>query len=79
MPEGVFIKEVTKGTAAEKYGIQQGDILTGFDGREIKTMEALQKRLSYYEAGTEVKIVVQRPAEGGYQEKTLSVVLGKKN
>ena len=42
-------------------------------------MEALQKRLSYYEAGTEVKIVVQRPAEGGYQEKTLSVVLGKKN
>lgn len=79
MPEGVFIKEVFDGTAAQQYGIQQGDILTKFDGKEIKTMETLQKRLAYYEAGTEVEIVLQRPQQGGYEEVTVSVVLGKKN
>ncbi len=79
MPEGVFIKEVIKGTAAQQYGIQQGDIITRFDGKEIKTMETLQERLAYYEAGTEVEIILQRQVEGGYKEVTLSVVLGKKN
>ena len=79
MPEGIFVKEVIEGTAAAKHGIQQGDIITEFDGKEIKTMQTLQKRLEYYEAGSEVKVVVQRPAESGYQETTISVVLGNKN
>lgn len=79
MPEGIFVKEVIEGTAAAKHGIQQGDIITEFDGKEIKTMQTLQKRLEYYEAGSEVKVVVQRQAESGYQEMTISVVLGNKN
>lgn len=79
MPEGVFVKEVFKGTAAEQYGIKAGDIITKLDGRDTTTMEALHTRLSYYEAGTQVEIVVQRPVQNGYEEKTISVVLGKKN
>ncbi len=79
MPEGVFIKAITKGTAADQYGLKEGDIITKFDGREVKTMQTLKRRLSYYEAGTEVEVIVQRAAENGYQEKTLKVVLGKMN
>lgn len=79
MPEGVFVKEVFKGTAAEQYGIKAGDIITKLDGRDTTTMEALHTRLSYYEAGAQVEIVVQRPVQNGYEEKTISVVLGKKN
>lgn len=79
MPEGVFVKEVFQGTAAQQYGIKAGDIITKFDGREIATMEALHTRLSYYEAGAQVEIIVQRPMQNGYEEVTLSVVLGKKN
>lgn len=78
MPEGVFIKEVSSGTAADKYGLKRGDIITKFAGREIKSMKALQSRLAYFEAGEEVEIVIQRQSEGEYKEMTLSVVLGKK-
>ncbi len=79
MPEGVFVKEVFKGTAAEQYGIKAGDIITSLDGRNIATMEVLHTRLSYYEAGSQVEIIVQRPMQNGYEEVKLSVVLGKKN
>lgn len=79
MPEGIFITELSRGTAAEKYGLKKGDIITKFDGKEVKSMEALTNRLAYYEAGTEVEVTVQRASEGGYQEQTIPVVLGKKN
>ncbi len=79
MPEGIFVKEVIKGSAADQYGIAAGDIITQFDGKKIKLMETLQSRLAYYEGGQEVEIVLQRPQEGGYKEMTVSVVLGKKN
>lgn len=78
MPLGVFVKEVIKGTAADQYGVQAGDIITKIDGRDIQSSEALLQRLSYYEAGTQVEVVVQRPSQTGYSEVTLSVVLGKK-
>lgn len=79
MPEGIFVKEVIKGSAADQYGIAAGDIITQFDGKKIKLMETLHSRLAYYEGGQEVEIVIQRPQEGGYKEMTVSVVLGKKN
>ncbi len=79
MPEGVFVKEVSQGTAAEKYGLKQGDIITAFDGREVKNMTSLQSMLAYYEAGSEVELTIQRTTDGGeYQEQKINVVLGKK-
>lgn len=78
MPLGVFVREVISGTAAEQYGIKAGDIITEIDGREIQSKEALLQRLSYYEAGTEAEVVVQRPSQNGYEEVKLSVVLGRK-
>ena len=79
MPEGLFIKEVYRGTAAEKYGLQKGDIITKFDGRKIKSWDTLVQRLSYYAAGEEVEIEIQRPSQGSYEEMTITVVLGKKD
>ena len=77
MPLGVFVKEVYRGTAADQYGIKAGDIITKIDGRETQSSEALLRRLSYYEAGTQVEIVVERPSQNGYEEVVLSVVLGR--
>ena len=79
MPEGVYIAQVGKGTAAEAAGLVKGDIITAFDGKKVKTMEALQNTLKYYEAGSKVEITIQRIAEGGYKEQTVEVTLGKKN
>ena len=68
MPLGVFVKEVYRGTAADQYGIKAGDIITRIDGRETQSSEALLRRLSYYEAGTQVEIVVERPSQNGYYQ-----------
>lgn len=79
MPTGVYVAQVTEGSAAETAGIRKGDIITGFDGKEITSMEELSLRLQYYKAGEAVEVTLQRVGEGGYTEQTITVTLGKKN
>lgn len=79
MPTGVYVAQVFENTAAEKYGIIPGDIITKFDGKEITSMDSLTGTLQYYAAGTTVEVTVMRAHNGQYQEQVLEVVLGKKN
>lgn len=79
MPEGVFVSEVTEDSPAEEAGMLKGDIITEFNGREISSMTGLQEKLSKLKAGTKIKVVVKRANDGEYQEKTLTVTLGKKS
>lgn len=78
MPEGAFVSNVLADTAADEAGIQKGDIVTYIDGERIKGMDELQGLLEYYIAGTEVEIVLMRPAKGEYKELTVTVKLGSK-
>ena len=78
LPTGVSVRQVTKGSAAEKAGIQVGDIITSFDGREVKSMEELSTRMQYYRAGDTVEVVIKRASDGTYAEQTLEVTLGKR-
>lgn len=77
IPEGVHIVEVTKGGAADKAGIKENNIITEFDGKRVRSIEALVDMLQYYEPGEEVEITVQMLADGGYKEKKLTVILDK--
>lgn len=79
MPTGVFVAQVTEGSAAEKSGIRRGDIIIKFDGRTVTSMEDLSGRLQNCKAGDTVDVVIQRASEGEYQEQTLTVTLGSKN
>lgn len=79
MPTGVYVAQVTEGSAAEQAGIQMGDIITTFDGREISSMEELSTRMQYYKAGETVDVTIKRASDGVYVEQTISVTLGKKN
>lgn len=79
MPTGVYVAQVTEGSAAEKAGIKVGDIITTFDGREVSSMEGLSMRMQYYRAGDTVELTIVRANEGEYIEETLTVTLGKKN
>lgn len=78
MPTGVYVAQVLENTAAAKYGIIPGDIITKFDGKDITSMESLTGTLQYYAAGTTVDITVMRAHNGQYQEQVIQVVLGKK-
>lgn len=78
MPNGIYVTKVAEGSAAEKAGIQKGDILTEFDGKEVTSMENMQEILKYYKAGKKAKVKVQVADNGTYKEKELTVKLGKR-
>lgn len=79
MPTGVYVAQVMEGAAAEQAGIQKGDIITKFDGKDVTSMEELSFNMQYYAAGTTVDVVIERSSNGQYEEQTISVTLGKKN
>ncbi len=79
LPKGVYISQVFDGTAAEAAGLVKGDIITRFDGTEVLSMEALQKRLGYYNAGEVIEITIMRgDAQVGYDEKSIQIELGSR-
>ena len=77
IPEGVYVLSVTDGGAAQRAGIQKGDIITKFDGITINTVEELKNTLLYYAANEQVDVIIQRANNGEYAEQKVSVVLDK--
>ena len=41
IPEGVFVRDVTKGGAADKAGIKANNVITEFDGKRVRSIESL--------------------------------------
>lgn len=80
MPEGIYVADVDKDGAADKAGIDKGDIITKIGGVTVSSADELTSELEYYEAGSEVEIVVQKQVKNsyGYEEKTLKVTLDKR-
>lgn len=78
MPTGVYVAQVVDGGAAQAAGIKKGDIITKFDGSSVSSMQSLQETLQYYAAGSTVTITVQTAQDGEYQEKDVTVTLGRK-
>lgn len=80
MPSGAYVSQVVKGSPAEEAGIEAGDIITGFEGRDVSTMDGLKQRISLKKAGEKVEVTLQRANQNGeYQEQTVTVTLGKQS
>jgi serine protease Do len=79
LPSGIYVAKVYDGSAAAEAGIQQGDIITEFDGQEVATMEELQELLEYQAAGSKVDMTINRANNGSYEEIQIEVTLGSKN
>ena len=62
----VQIKDVSKGSVAEEYGIKPGDTLVKINGEEINDMLDLQ----FYQAGTDLAVSLLTP-QG--TEKTVNI------
>ena len=60
LPTGVYVGEVTSGGAAEKAGVQKGDIIIGLDDYEISSYTELSAALKHYHAGDTAKMTVYR-------------------
>ncbi len=76
IPQGVYVAEISDGGGAEAAGLEKGDVIVEFDGKEITSMDDLQKRLQYYAAGTTVSISVMRQNGADYEELSYDVTLG---
>ena len=61
--EGVFVYSVEEGKAAQKAGLQMGDVITKVDDHDIKTMEDLTAVKKQYSAGDTVTLTVYRAGE----------------
>ncbi len=58
--KGVLIADVTEGSPAEKAGIQRGDIIIGFNGKEVTDGRSLKNMVANTAPNTVVKIKLMR-------------------
>lgn len=71
-PSGVYIGEVSKGSAAEKAGIQAGDVLIGIDSTSIRSFAMLQEAISQFRPGDKTMVRVIR--DGKEREISLTFI-----
>lgn len=69
--EGVLVVEVSKGSAASKAGIQNYDVIVGFDGVTVKDFKAFRKELYKKSPKDKVQLTILRENEQHEIEVTL--------
>jgi serine protease Do/serine protease DegQ len=57
---GALINDIMKGSPAEKAGIRQGDVITAFNGTDVKDPSHLQRLVAETGIGKPVKVIVFR-------------------
>ena len=72
-PMGALVAQVQPGSPASKAGLQAGDVIIGFNGKEIQRSAQLPKWVGALKAGTEAEMTVVRDGD----EKTLEVTVGE--
>jgi putative serine protease PepD len=64
---------VTSGSPAAKAGLQQGDVITQFDGQAVKDSDTLVSAVQGHKVGDKVQITYTRDG----QQKTATVTLAE--
>jgi hypothetical protein len=72
--EGYKISGVTPGSPAEKGGIQAGDLMIKFAGKDVKNIYDYTAALGEHKAGEEVEVILIRNNE----QVSVKILLGKK-
>ena len=75
IPKGAYVESTEEGGGAAKAGIQQGDIITKFDGITITSASDLGGMIAYYKIGEQIEVTYMRSDNGVYKETTVTVTL----
>ncbi|MCM1467128.1 MAG: trypsin-like peptidase domain-containing protein [Alistipes sp.] len=78
-PEGVLVTIIGEGTPAQKAGLLKNDIIYGFDGEDVTSIEQLHDLMEYYEAGETVVVEFYRLTDGEFVENSMEVTLGNRS
>ena len=60
LSEGAYVNGLSKGGAAHKAGIRQGDIIVAIDAVEVKNVTELQEKIGSYRPGDLAQVTVLR-------------------
>ncbi len=71
--KGAFVSQVVPDSAAEKAGIEAGDIIVSVNGKKIKTFSELRAKVATLGAGKTVELGIIRDGK----EKSFDVTLGE--
>ena len=71
--DGILVSDVGEDSAAEKAGIEQGDIILKLDGRDVGEVAEFRNRVAANPPGTELTLTVVRDGK----EMEISVVTGE--
>jgi Do/DeqQ family serine protease len=69
-PNGVYIAEVAKGSAADDAGLKTGDVLISIDGNPVSDGASVQEMITRYHPGDQAVLTIVRKGK----EKELKVV-----
>ncbi len=72
--KGALVSDVNEQGPALKAGVQRGDVIVEFDGKEVQTVSDLRNRVAQTQVGSKVPLKVIR--EG--QEKVLTLQIGER-
>ena len=73
---GVFIDSILSGSAADKAGLQRGDVVTEIKGRRITQSSQLQEMVARQRPGDEVEMVINRKGKTMKRSATLQSIEG---
>ena len=71
LPQGVYVESVGEDSPASKAGLQKADIITKIEGKEVTTVDQLNRIKYNYNVGDKVKLTVIRGTEELEVEVTL--------
>ena len=69
--KGAFVSEVNPDSAADKAGLQPGDIIVGLNGRTLNSFEELRAKVASLGAGAEIELTIVRSGETMTKQVTL--------
>lgn len=72
--QGVIVSGVEEDSPADEAGLEDGDVIVRFDGKEVESPEGLRDIVRETEVGRKVDVVVVR----GSDKKTLALVVGER-
>ena len=80
IPEGVYIAEVSPDGAADKAGLQAGDIILTLDNKAVSSVDDLTSVLNDHEPGDTVtaKVARESGSRGNYVTGELEITLGSR-
>lgn len=76
IPRGVYIADAVSGGPAYESGLQNGDIIVRFDGRDVATLKELSTQIFSVKPGDTVVITVMRKGRDGYTSLEYQVTAG---